>query len=79
MPNFQVESMKKLGTSLYKILGVRFCFLFVFRLCWVVVGAGGLSLVTESGGYSVSSVCGLLVVVASLVAEHRLSSCGLWA
>ena len=79
MPNFQVESVKKLGTSLYKILGVRFCFLFVFRLCWVIVAAGGLSLVTESGGYSVSSVRRLLIVVVSLVAEHRLSSCGSWA
>ena len=72
MPNFQVESIKKLSTSLYKILVVWFCFLFVFRLCWVVIAAHGLSLVAESGGYSVTLVRGLLIVVASLVAEHGL-------
>ena len=36
-----------------------------------------LSLVVASGGYSVISVCGLLIAVASLVAEHGLQS--LWA
>ena len=77
MPNFQVESIKKLSTSLYKILVVWFCFLFVFRLCWVVIAAHGLSLVAESGGYSVTLVRGLLIVVASLVAEHSCRACGL--
>ena len=33
----------------------------------------GLSLVVASGGYSPVLVCGLLTVVASLIAEH-----GLW-
>ena len=32
----------------------------------------GVSLVVASGGYSLVVVCGLLVVVASLVVEHRL-------
>ena len=32
----------------------------------------GFSLIAASGGYSLVAVCGLLVVVASLVAEHRL-------
>ena len=32
----------------------------------------GFSLVVESGGYSLVAVCGLLILVASLVAEHRL-------
>ena len=32
----------------------------------------GLSLVVESGGYSLDAVLGLLIAVASLVAEHRL-------
>ena len=32
----------------------------------------GLSLVAESGGYSLVAVCGLLTVVASRVVEHRL-------
>ena len=34
-----------------------------FWLCWVFVSAHGLSLVV---------VCGLLIAVASLIAEHRL-------
>ena len=36
-----------------------------FQLCWVFVAAHRFSLVV---------VCGLLVAVASLVAEHRLQS-----
>ena len=32
----------------------------------------GFSLVMESGGYSLASVRGLLIAVASLVAEHGL-------
>ena len=38
--------------------------LFLFWLCWIFVAVRGLSLV---------AVCGLLVVMTSLVAEH-----GLW-
>ena len=33
---------------------------------------GGFSLAAESGGYSLVAVCGLLIVVASLVSERRL-------
>ena len=33
----------------------------------------GFSLVSESVGYSLVAVCGLLIAVASLVVEHRLS------
>ena len=40
---------------------------------------GGLSLVVERGGYFVTVVHGLLVVVASLAAERMLRSCSLWA
>ena len=50
-------------------------FLFCFHfscLCWVFVAARGLSLVASSGGCSVA-VHALLIVVASLVAAHRLS------
>ena len=35
----------------------------------------GLSLVATSGGYSLAAKHGLLIVVASLVAEHSLYSC----
>ena len=49
--------------------------LFVYlRLCWVFVAVQAFSLVAVSGGYSLVAVCGLLFVVASLVAEHRLSN-----
>ena len=37
----------------------------------------GLSLVVASGGYSLISGCGLLIAVASLVAEDGLQ--GMWA
>ena len=30
----------------------------------------------ESGGYSLTVVCGFLIEMTSLVAEHGLSSCG---
>ena len=39
----------------------------------------GLSLVSANGGYSLVAVHGLLIAAVSLVAEHRLSSCGAWA
>ena len=35
------------------------------------------SLVAESGAYSLVAACGLLIAVASLVGEHRLSVQGL--
>ena len=40
---------------------------FKFMYFWA-----GLSLVAASGGYALVAMCGLLVAVASLVAEHRL-------
>ena len=36
--------------------------------------AQGLSLVAESGGSSLVLVCGLLIVVASLIVKHRLEA-----
>ena len=47
-------------------------YLFYFWLRWVFVAARRLSLVAASGGYSSLAVHGLLIVVASLVAEHGL-------
>ena len=41
-------------------------------LCWVFVAVSGLSLVAASEGYSLVVVRGLLIAVASLVAEHWL-------
>ena len=46
--------------------------LFYFWLSWVFTAAHKLPLVAESGGYSLAAVHGLLIVVASLVAEHGL-------
>ena len=43
-----------------------------FWPCWVTLTVGGLSLVVVSEDYSLVAVCGLLTVVASLVAEQRL-------
>ena len=45
-----------------------------FWLCWVFVAARGLSLVAASRGYSLVSVPGLLIAMASLVAEIVLWS-----
>ena len=45
----------------------------IFWLCWVFVAVCGLSLGLASGAYSLVAVQGLLIVVASLVAEHGLN------
>ena len=41
-------------------------------MCWVFIGAHRLSLVAVCGDHSLVSVHGLLVSVASLIAEHQL-------
>ena len=50
-------------------------FIYLFYFIFGCIGFSllhvGFSLVAASGGYSVA-VCGLLIVVASLVAEHGL-------
>jgi len=46
--------------------------LIYFWLCWVFVAILGFSLVAASEGYSPGVVRGLLIVVASLVAEQVL-------
>ena len=48
-----------------------------FWLCWLFVGARGLSLVAESRGLLFSVVPGPLVALASLVGKHVLW--GTWA
>ena len=49
-----------------------FITLFYFWLHWVFVAARGLSLVVAIGGLLFVVVCGPLIAVASLVAEHGL-------
>ena len=44
-----------------------------FWLCWVSIATGRLPLVTVGVGSSLTPVCGLLRMVASLDAELRLS------
>ena len=74
--------MGNLGISrVLPFLFVNYYFIY-FCLCWVFIAAQTFSLVGESGGYSLVMVCGLLILMASLVAEHRfymahgLSRCG---
>ena len=55
---------------------LKYIYIYIYWLCWVFVAACGLSLVVESRGYSLVVVHGLLIAVASLVAEHGLSNCG---
>ena len=43
-----------------------------FWLCWLSVAGRGLSLAVRSRGCSLAAAHGLLIVVASLVVEHRL-------
>ena len=45
---------------------------FYFWMHWVFISVHGLSLVVVCVGYSLVTVCGLLLVVVSPVTEHRL-------
>ena len=51
---------------------VIFFFFLYFWLCWVFVAARRLSLVSASWGLLFVAVRGLLIAVASLVAQHGL-------
>ena len=50
----------------------RLFLLFIFGCALLFAVVHGLSLVVMGGGYSLVAVCGLLIAVASLVAETRL-------
>ena len=57
-----------LQTAFFFFLSFVYLFLAVLGLhC-----SAGFSLVVASGGYSLVAVCGLLIAVASLIAEHGL-------
>ena len=62
----------KLVPSLPTFLRTLSVNLFVYWLFWVFIAAHRLSLVAETEGCSSVVARGLLVVVASLVVEHRL-------
>ena len=53
-------------------LPLKDTFIYLFLAALGLQCCIGFSLVAESGGYSLVEVGGLLVAVASLVAEHRL-------
>ena len=50
---------------------------YYFWLHWVLVAIRRLSQVVESEGYSLVVVCGLFILVSSLVGKHRLQVHGL--
>ena len=50
--------------------------LIYFCHCWIFIAALRFSLVASSGSYSPVVLRGLLIVMAFLVAEHRLEGCG---
>ena len=63
--------IKKKGKKLLLIF-----FFFLSWLCWVFVASRGLSLAAVSRDYSLVAVCGLFIVLASLVVEHMQASVG---
>ena len=68
---FFFESLVFIFIFIYLFIFINL-FIIYFWLCWVIVAARGLSLVVASRGYSSSRYTGLLIAVASLVAEHGL-------
>ena len=48
-----------------------FIYSFNLRLCWLFVAVHGLSLAVGSGA-TLLAVCGLLIEMASLAADHAL-------
>lgn len=67
--NNSVIEFRKLLIDIRYFLNNNFIY---FWPSWVFVAARGLALVAESGDRSLVAVHGLLLVVASLVLEHRL-------
>ena len=68
----------KISTSLsFFLFKVYYYYLFILGCCGSSLLCG-LSLVVARGGYSLA-VPGLLIALASLFMEHRLSSCRTWA
>ena len=61
-----------LSVYVYLLKFLKFYFIYLFWLHWVFVAASRLSLALGSRCHSLAVVHGLLIVVASLVAEHTL-------
>ena len=60
-----------LRLSLFSSFSMKKYFFFFFLLEIFVAGSGQIALAVASRGYSLAVVCRLLIVVASLVMEHR--------
>ena len=58
--------------SFYIYIYIYIIIFIYFWLHWVFVAACRLSLVEETGGYSLGAVLRLLTAVAYLTEEHRL-------
>lgn len=64
-----MESVGKTSFK-HKKIELKFFFLFILWSHWVFIAVHGLSLVVGSVVYSLLWCTGLLIAVASLVAEH---------
>ena len=70
---FFLFSKSKFPSGIIYFQSEQLLFAFIyFCLCWVFIAMWGISLVAAIGGYSLVAVCRLLIVMASLVAEHGL-------
>ena len=68
-------SFSSLRTSLLPLPGclfILFIYIYLFLAVLVLGCCMGFSLVEASRGYFLIAVCSLLIVVASLIAEHGL-------
>ena len=53
-------------------VGISFLPFIIYWLHWVFTAGHGFSKAVVSEGYSLVAMCGLLIVVVSLVVEHGL-------
>ena len=65
------DLLSHLLLCIYLSIYIYYVFIY-FWLCSVFAALHGFSLVIESRGYSLAAVHGLVIAVASLVAEYRL-------
>ena len=65
------DLLSHLLLCIYLCIYIYYVFIY-FWLCWFFAALHGFSLVTASRGYSLAAVHGLVIAVASLVAEYRL-------
>ena len=67
------DQIRSMLLSFLQFSQLRFLNVFcLFLVGWIFIAACRLSLVEASGGCSLVAVCRLLIVVASLLTEHRL-------